>query len=112
MLIFGLNMCYAPAMEIDFRAKGSEILPPPTFESEMKRYDSDYAKIFELYPHDEDEDLLGQHCDGLREERIPAILGLAKSKAELRQVFGLTMERNKELRAKITAKMETLKPQA
>jgi hypothetical protein len=111
MLIFGLTLCYAPAMEIDFRAKGSEILPPPTFESEMKRYDADYAKIFELYPHDEDEDLLGKSCDGLREERIPIILGLAKSKTEFQQILGLTMERNMELRAKITAKMETLKPQ-
>jgi hypothetical protein len=111
-LIFGINLCYAPAMEIDSQAKRSEISPPPTFESETKRYDLDYTKIFELYPHDEDDDLLGQHCDWLREERIPIILGLAKSKIELRQVLGLTTERNTELRAKITAKMETLKPQA
>lgn len=97
-------------MEKDNPAKITEA-HPITFESEMKKFQSEYGEVLRQYPLDEDEDLLGQHCDMLRKTRLPVMLGLAKSRIECQRVLIMTTERNTELRAIITAKMETFKPQ-
>jgi hypothetical protein len=99
-----------PLMEKDNPAKKSEV-PPPTFTSEIKKFQANYAKIFRRYPLDEDGDLLSQHCDSFRKKNIPVLLELAETRIDCLRLLNMTPERNTQLCAKIIAKMETLKPQ-
>jgi hypothetical protein len=81
----------------------------PTFADIVSEFNKEHEEAFKLYPLDEDDDLLGKHCDRLRENKLPKALELAKTKEECQQVLSLTMPRNTELRAQIKTKIEGFK---
>lgn len=79
-----------------------------TFQDWIILFQEKYQEALDLYPHEEDDDLLGQTCDLARTIYLTSALEKATTKNECQQILGYCMKRNVDLINMVNKKMQTL----